>query len=222
MLNAANRYPTIVWDLGNVLIPWDRTRALLAATGDPDEARRLSAEVLTMDINDILDAGSDLEEVLDQVERTNPGASPVVRAYVEHFEHSLGPVDPDSAALVDELVSGGLRCVGLSNFSAITFVDMLRRYPVLGLLEGIMISGDVGVTKPNPEIFELCEHHFDLVPSEVVFIDDSRANTEAAAARGWDAITFTSPIELRSQLAARGLLGSGSEPHPDAGSAGGG
>ncbi|MEZ5268035.1 MAG: hypothetical protein R2789_05525 [Microthrixaceae bacterium] len=47
--------PVVVWDLGNVLIPWERTGALLAV-GDPDEAERLAEEVFTLEVNALLDA----------------------------------------------------------------------------------------------------------------------------------------------------------------------
>lgn len=200
-----NRPPTVVWDLGNVLIPWDRAAALERITGDRRSAVALGERVFTMELNDILDAGDDLEAVLAQVEEASPGSAGVVRAYVEHFAHSLGSADPGCERLLAELVHNGVRCVGLSNFSAITFVGVPERYPVLGLLEDILISGEVGVTKPDPAIYEHCEQRFGLDPSAVVFIDDNEANTAAAATRGWDVVTFVGAAALRGSLLARGL-----------------
>ncbi len=197
--------PTIVWDLGNVLIPWDRAAALARVTGDAQQARELSRTVFTMELNDILDAGDDLGAVLEQVELLSPGSAPLVRGYVENFAHSLGPADPGCSELLASLVDAGVRCVGLSNFSAITFAGIPERYPVLQLLEGILISGEVGVTKPNQRIYELCEQRFDLLADSVVFIDDNEANTAAAARRGWRTVTFTGARELRTELAGMGL-----------------
>ncbi len=197
---------TVVWDLGNVLIPWDRSRALEAAFGDRTEARLLAETIFTMDLNDIVDAGSNRDEILATVDEIRPGAVPIVAAYLDYFNHSLGPVITGSAQLLEDLSARGVRCVGLSNFSRVTFGGVPDRYPVLGLLEGILISGDVGFTKPDPRIYRLCEHRFDFGPGEVLFVDDNEANVDAALVLGWDAVRFTDPEALRSILTERGLL----------------
>lgn len=196
---------TVVWDLGNVLIPWDRTNALTAALGDASQARRLCATVFDMELNALVDAASDETTLLESVELVRPGSSWVVKAYLEHFEASLGPVIDACAALVQELTDNRIRCVGLSNFSALTFTGMPERYPILTRLEGTLISGDVGITKPDPAIYRLCEQRFGLDPDHVTFIDDNPANVHAALALGWDAVQFTDATALRAQLVSRSL-----------------
>ena len=186
MLSSARDKPrVVVWDLGNVLIPWDRHGALLAAVGDDAEARRLAEEVFTMEVNVLLDGGSSPGEIRDRVEHDHEGLGWVVDAYIEHFRHSLGAPIAGSAALLDEVAAAGHRCVGLSNWSAITFEGIPERYPMLDVLEGVMISGDVGVVKPEAAIFVHCEQHFGFDPTQAVFIDDSLVNVDAAQRRGW-------------------------------------
>lgn len=211
MLRPAGAAPArgdrvVVWDLGNVLIPWDRHGALLAAVGDEATARRLAAEVFTLEVNVHLDRGDTPAEVRAVVERAHPGLGWVVDAYVEHFGHSLGPVIEGSAALLAELGARGTRCVGLSNWAATTFAGVPEAYPALGLLEGIVISGEVGTTKPDPAIYAHCEQRFGFGPAQATFIDDSPGNVEAAIGRGWDGIVFRGPAALRRELRARGLL----------------
>lgn len=196
---------TVVWDLGNVLIPWDRTLALEAALGDPTEAVRVSETVFTMELNAVVDAASDTQSLFEEVERVSPGSSWAVEAYLEHFAHSLGPVIDGTARLLDELVARGVRCVGLSNFSGITFEGVPERYPILERLEGVLISGEVGITKPDPAIYRLCEQRFALDPRHLLFIDDSPANVDAARRAGWKAVLFSSPERLRAELFERGL-----------------
>lgn len=213
-VGAGNRMPVVVWDLGNVLIPWDRHGAMLAATGDDDTARRLAEEVFTLDVNEMLDRGSPLEEIRRSVEAQSPGHAWVVDSYVEHFRESLGPLIGGSASVLEELLADGHRCVGLSNWGAITFVGIPDSYPVLQKLEGIVISGDVGITKPNEGIFRHTEQRFGFEPSQAIFIDDSATNVEAARSCGWDAIRFADAPRLAAELAARGLL---ERPRPGAG-----
>ena len=209
--------PVVVWDLGNVLIPWERTGALLAAVGDPDEAERLAEEVFTLEVNALLDAGASMREVLAVVERDHPGTGWAVEAYVEHFGHSLGPVIDGSAEILAELNSAGVRCVGLSNWSAVTFEGIPQAYPALSGLEGIVISGEVGVTKPDREIFLHCQRRFGFEAHQAVFIDDSPANVAAAVQLGWQALLFEDPERLRRDLGALGVPGlTPTDPPPDA------
>ena len=60
--------------------------------------------------------------------------------------------------------------------------------------------------KPDPAIFRLVCERFGLAPGEMLFVDDSAANIEAAQALGFDVHHFTDPAALRPALEARGLL----------------
>jgi HAD superfamily hydrolase (TIGR01509 family) len=52
------------------------------------------------------------------------------------------------------------------------------------LFDGVVISGDVGMHKPQPEIFLLGAERTGVAPSECVFVDDLRENCEGAEAVG--------------------------------------
>ena len=161
--------------------------------------------MFTLEVNALLDSGRPVEAVRAAVEEASPGQGWVVDGYLRHFEHSLGGVIAGSAALVEELDDAGVRCVGLSNWSAVTFEGIPETYPVLERLDGILISGDVGICKPAPEIYRLCEERFGFAPTDALFVDDSPRTVEAAHDAGWDAVTFTRADALRSEMAARGL-----------------
>ena len=196
----------VVWDLGNVLIPWNRRGAMLAATGDEERARSLAAEVFTLEVNDLLDRGAHPDEIKAAVEHASPGHAWVVDAYIEHFRASLGPQMEGSARLLGRLLDAGHRCVGLSNWAAITFEGIPEQYPALAGLEGIVISGELGFTKPDPRIFAHTERRFGFTAAQATFIDDSQANVAAAAAVGWDPILFTDAAALEEALGQRRLI----------------
>ena len=81
------------------------------------------------------------------------------------------------------------------------------RYEWFEHFEGMVISSAEGMVKPEPEIFELmCARH-GFAPADALFIDDSAANIDAAAALGFDTVLFTDADALRSELEARALLG---------------
>jgi len=94
----------------------------------------------------------------------------------------------------------------LSNWSAETFPFAEKRFPFLKWFDGIMLSGKVGLVKPDPRLFQLFLDSFFIDPSSAVFVDDLKHNVEAAEARGLQGIVFTAPNQLRRELAKVGLL----------------
>jgi len=94
---------------------------------------------------------------------------------------------------------------GLTNWSGELFPAARDRYDFLALFEDIIVSGDEGVAKPDPEIFEILRQRIGHTLDGCVFIDDSPRNIKAAAAAGLDAILFTDTGHLREDLALRGL-----------------
>src|SRR5437763_6526126 len=117
----------------------------------------------------------------------------------------LGDEISGTARIVDELRTAGVPVYGLTNFSAETFPVARRRFPVLGRLDGVVVSGEEGVAKPDREFFEVLVSRYRLVPSRTVFVDDNTGHVAAAARLGFDAIVFREPAALRTALVARGL-----------------
>ena len=196
----------VVWDLGNVVIPWDRRGALERFVDDPDEVERLAAAVVDLATNVHLDRGDPVEDVRAIIEQRHPGHGWVLDGYVEHFRHSLGDEVAGTVELIDELLAAGVRCVGLSNWSTVGWVGIIELYPVIGRLEGVVISGEERVCKPDAAIFRRCEERFGFRPEQALFFDDSAANVEGARAVGWGAELFTGPEAARAVLVSRGLL----------------
>ena len=113
---------------------------------------------------------------------------------------------PGAVDVLAELRAAGLRLVALSNWSAELFPVARERFDFLAWFEGILISGEVGVNKPNRQIFEHLIERFGIEPATAIFIDDSSANVATAAALGFRAIQFTDAAALRLELVRLGLL----------------
>jgi 2-haloacid dehalogenase len=118
----------------------------------------------------------------------------------------LGGEIPGTVAVLAELRAAGVPLYALSNWSAETFRLTRGRFPFLEWFDGLVVSGEEGVTKPDRRIFELLIERFGLVPAATVFVDDSAANVTAARDLGLDAVRFRDAGGLRRDLAARGLL----------------
>jgi HAD superfamily hydrolase (TIGR01509 family) len=113
---------------------------------------------------------------------------------------------PASVALVEELAAG--RRLGiLSNTNPIDwgFVSS-GRFPFLNrCFELAVVSFEARALKPDRAIYELAVRRAGVPAGEVFFTDDREDNVEGALAAGLDAVLFTSPGELRIELAERGI-----------------
>ena len=90
---------------------------------------------------------------------------------------------PQTAELIAELKSAGYRVFVLSNMSK-EYIEYLRKMPVYSHFDGDVVSCEVGLTKPEKEIYTLLLERFGLEPSQTMFIDDRKENVEAAAEVG--------------------------------------
>jgi putative hydrolase of the HAD superfamily len=68
------------------------------------------------------------------------------------------------------------------------------------LFDGVVISGEVGLHKPQPEIFELGAKRIDVEPAQCVFVDDLRENCEGAEAVGMTAVLHRGAEQTLARL----------------------
>ena len=79
-------------------------------------------------------------------------------------------------------------------------------YPFFELFDGMVISGQEGVVKPDREIFDILCERYEVSPQECVFVDDRANNIAASMSLGFDGLLFETPERLREQLIYRQLL----------------
>lgn len=107
-------------------------------------------------------------------------------------------VDPAMLALVEDLRAAGLRVALLSNSWGNTY----PRERIDALFDPVVISGEVGLRKPNPEIFTHTLDLLGLPPQRAVFVDDAEPNVEGATRVGLRTVLHTEAASTRRALAA--------------------
>ena len=181
-------------DYGGVLTTnvWDSFRAFCEAEGiDREEVKR---------------AFRDRPEAMALLRRLEAG-----ELTEEEFSPLFGPIigvpEDRHEGLVDRLFAGMQPEEGM--------IEALRRARAAGLktglisnswgrgrydrdsfselFDGVVISGEVGLYKPQPEIFRLGAERVGLQPAECVFVDDLRENCEGAEAVGMTAVLHRGP-----------------------------
>jgi 2-haloacid dehalogenase len=197
----------VVFDVGGVLIDWNpRHLYNKLFPGDEPAMEHFLANVCTHEWNRCQDAGRSFAEGARLLKLEHPDKAKLIDAYGARFDEMMpGPI-AGSVEILAELRDRGTALYALSNFSTETFPPTLERFDFLRWFRGIVISGEVGVVKPDPRIYEITLTRFAIDPHRAVYIDDVAANAEAARPFGIHGIHFTTPGALREELVGLALL----------------
>lgn len=197
----------VVFDVGDVLIDWNpRYLYRKLFPGDEPAMERFLAGVCTPEWNAQQDAGRPFARAVAELRARFPDQAALIEAYDRRWEEMVPGALEATCELVHDLAARGWPLYALTNFSAEKFPLMTRRFPVFALFDGILVSGETGLIKPDPAIYRLMLERFSLRAERSLFIDNTSANVEAARALGMPAIHFVSADPLREELTALGLL----------------
>jgi 2-haloacid dehalogenase len=203
----ARAIAAVVFDIGGVLIDWN-PRHLFRKLFPHDEAgmERFLANVCTPDWNAEQDRGRPFADGIAQLTARHPDRAPLIEAYRERWIEMLDGAIAGSVEILAELRERGVPLYVLSNWSAETFPEAKARFDFLSWFRGVVISGEVGIAKPERAIFQLLCDRFQLAPETTLFIDDVAPNVDAARELGFAAALFRDAAGLRNALASTGLL----------------
>jgi 2-haloacid dehalogenase len=198
----------VVFDLGGVLIDWNpRHLYRKLFPGDEPGMEKFLATVCTPEWNRQQDAGRSFAEAARLLKALHPpDKAALIDAYGERFQEMMpGPI-AGTLDILAELRARGTPLYALSNWSAETYPPAFARFEFLRWFNGIVISGEEGIIKPDPRLYEVLLQRFSIDPPSAVYVDDVRVNAAAATALGMHGIHFTTPEALRSELVELGLL----------------
>jgi 2-haloacid dehalogenase len=195
----------VIFDIGNVLIEWHPERWYDRKIG-PDRRRTMFEAVDLHAMNDRIDRGEDFRGVVYETAEAYPEFRDEIRMWHDNWLELAAPLIPHSLRLMEALQAKGVPVFALSNFGIGTYEVARPRYPFLGRFDQAYISGHIGVTKPDPEIYRIVEARSGLDPDALLFTDDREENIAAARSRGWQTHLFESPEGWAARLVSEGLL----------------
>ena len=196
-----------VFDLGGVLIDWDPRYLYRKLLDDEAAVEEFLATVCTPEWNAEQDRGRPFAEGVAELVERHPAHAAAITAFHERWPEMLGGAVGSSVEVLAELRAAGVPVYALTNWSAETFGIARERFEFLEWFDGLLVSGEERMIKPDPAIFRLLLDRFGLDPAATFYVDDSEPTVEAAGRLGFDAVRFTTPAQLRRDLEARRLLG---------------
>ena len=191
----------VVFDLGGVLVDWNPEYLYSKLISDPTDRKMFLNEICTLEWNYAMDAGLSVREEVAKLAAGRPEYADLINAWWDRWSDMLGDEIPGTRAIAERISASGMPLYALTNWSAETWPLGLAGFPFLrDLFDGIVVSGDEGVAKPDPRLFEILKDRYSLAPETTVFIDDSPANVAAAAALGYRSHRFTRANDLETWL----------------------
>lgn len=194
------RVRNVIFDVGGVLLEWNPGRVLADFYAEPQLRALVRQSVFDHPEWRALDRGDlgERELIANAGARTGRPAAELA-ALLAAARDSLLP-KADTIALLRSLHAAAVPLYCLSNMPVPVYTHLRARNDFWGLFEGIVISGEVGLLKPEPAIFEHLLRQFALAADQSVFIDDVVENVKAARAAGLAAIHFEGAAACAREL----------------------
>jgi len=128
-----------------------------------------------------------------------PKRSPLLREFIKHYDRNNDVIN-----LVKRIKNNGYQVAVLSN-SIKPHADYQYKIGIYQNFDVVVLSHEVGMQKPDPEIYKYLLRKLQLEPNETFFVDDDVNNVETAAQLGMYGIHFQNIKQLESELIALGV-----------------
>ncbi len=182
---------TIIFDIGRVLVRFDWKEYIDSFSFDAETAQTVGAAIFQSPVWNEYDRGSlSDEEILSLLCANAPDYKDEICMVFEQFPSSLEEL-PHTMPWITSLKEQGYKLYYLSNFPKTPREkcgDVLR---FTNLCDGGVMSYEVHLTKPEPEIYQALLDRYPIDADHAVFIDDLEKNLTAAEAFGLHTIQFT-------------------------------
>jgi len=195
----------LVFDIGGVLIDWNPRYLYRKLLKNDAEIEFFLNNICTSEWNAQQDAGRPFRDGVALLKQQYPEYSALIEAYEWRWEEMLGDAFHETVEILRDLKSSGMPVYALTNWSAETFPIARKKYDFLGWFDGILVSGEVKLKKPDIRIFQLLLERFKLDASSTLYIDDVTANLDAAQQAGLRPLHFQNAAQLRAALHKFGL-----------------
>ncbi len=200
-----NKIKSIIFDFGGVLVDWNPVYLYSKEFEYESDMTYFLENICTPEWNIQQDAGRTLTEATELLQKEYPEHSKMIGYYYSRWQEMLGGTFEENVRVL-KMLKQKYPLYGLTNWSAETITIAYDRYDFFALLDGIVVSGDEKLIKPDPKLYQVLLDRYNLKANESLFIDDNIHNIEAARAMGFHTIHFTNTMDLEKEVKSMGVL----------------
>ena len=180
----------VIFDFGCVLVYWSQHNLYDTHFGSKEKTDWFVDNICTWEWNNQTDLGKSFAESVAEKVAEYPEWETEIRMYWERWEDMLNGEVPGMKEWIYELKNAGYKVYGLSNWSHETFPMVKDKYEAFSMMDGIVMSGEELIAKPDLRIYKILLERYGLKAEECVFIDDRKENIIAGEQVGIRGIIF--------------------------------
>ncbi|MDQ8747808.1 HAD family hydrolase [Elizabethkingia miricola] len=189
----------IIFDFGGVLMDWNPKYLYQNVFNSEEEMDYFLDNIATLKWNAEQDRGRSFQEATEILQNQYPEFSKEIALYYSQWPVMLKGTIEKNVDILRNL-HGRYQLYGLTNWSAESFPYAYKNYDFFSLFNGIVVSGEEKLIKPDERIYELLLNRYNLNASECLFIDDNYENIRTAQAMDFNTIHLTPETILREEL----------------------
>ncbi|HZK61884.1 MAG TPA: HAD family phosphatase [Anaerovoracaceae bacterium] len=191
----------VIFDFGGVLVEWNPRFLYRDYFQDANEMEHFLRTVCTDEWNLEQDKGRTLVEGTQLLQKRFPEFHHLIQLFYDKWETMLKGEFPETVSILYKLKEK-YKVYGLTNWSAETIDIAYERFPFFKAFDGIVVSGEEKMVKPDERLYHLLLDRYQLKAANTIFIDDNLINVIAAKKIGFYAIRFENPAQLEAELSA--------------------
>jgi 2-haloacid dehalogenase len=195
----------IVFDFGGVLVNWNPRYLYKDHFQNDKEMEHFLKNICTDEWNLEQDRGRTLMEGTVLLQNKFPEFHSMIQLFYDKWDTMLKSDIPETVSLLYKLKTK-YKIYGLTNWSAETISIAYDRFPFFKEFDGIVVSGQEKMIKPNKQIYHLLLDRYNLKAENTIFIDDNMDNIRAAEEIGFQGIHFESPSQLETRLSSINVI----------------
>ena len=195
----------VVFDVGNVLVRWSPAEIIHLTFTHPFQTNVWIQKIFKHETWQLLNLGLVTEAEAQTRYQTLYGLTPSQTARLFYYIKATQIPIYQSQDLLEHAQQAGLRVFGLTDNVKEIVAHLRQQYDFWQWFEAVVVSAEVGMMKPHPEIFQYLLQHHQLHADETVFIDDHLPNIAAASSLGMHTIHFVDAEDTARQLQLLGL-----------------
>jgi|TARA_Y200000002_G_C22675751_1_gene661983 2-haloacid dehalogenase len=196
----------VIFDLGKVLVKFNPKNPFKNIFKSEDEINFFFKNICTWEWHVNQDTTYDTRPATDKKIKEHPEFREAISAFYGRFQEMIVGVYDQNLSIALELKKRNIPIYILSNFPGDQFDIFESNYAFIKKFDDMVISGKVGMKKPDPKIYKLCISKFNCDPNKTLFIDDRPENTKAAEIEGFQTITLDHPDRLSEYIKKFNLI----------------